>query len=190
MSSKSEEDMKPVPFGSLLLKATLAYLVLSLMSILLYCQKSSAIVCLVSIFNSLFMEVMEELAELWVGDISLPLLSKVKLHKVTIKGEGDLLVESCFGEDSHKFVKANLNRKLMRRKKVQNLPSRFRWCQTIGRQSCREHPAHRGFPQKPEKVSNKTCRRRITWNSVNEILPSLLWSSTLFNDSLFIFQGS
>ena len=64
MSSKSEEDMKPVPFGSLLLKATLAYLVLSLMSILLYCQKSSAIVCLVSIFNSLFMEVMEELAEL------------------------------------------------------------------------------------------------------------------------------
>ena len=36
MSSKSEEDMKPVPFGSLLLKATLAYLVLSLMSILLF----------------------------------------------------------------------------------------------------------------------------------------------------------
>ena len=55
------------------------------------------------------MEIMEKLAELGVGDISLSLLPKVKLHEVTVKGEGDLLVESCFGEDPHKFVEANLN---------------------------------------------------------------------------------
>ena len=56
------------------------------------------------------MEIVEKLAELRVGDISLSLLPKVKLHKVTVKVEGDLLMERCFREDPHKFIKADLNK--------------------------------------------------------------------------------
>ena len=54
------------------------------------------------------MKIMEKLAELGVGDISLPLLPKVKLHKVAVKVEGNLLMERCFREDPHKFIKADL----------------------------------------------------------------------------------
>ena len=110
MSSKSEEDMKPVPSGSLLLKATLAYLIFSSkhLNIIISNQKSHRTIKL-NFFCLLFMEIMEKLAELRVGDISLSLLPKVKLHKVTVIGKGDLLVEGCFREDPHKFIKANLN---------------------------------------------------------------------------------
>ena len=62
------------------------------------------------------MEIVEKLAELRVGDISLPLLPKVKLHKVAVKVERDLLMESCFREDPHKFIKANLNRRVVKNK--------------------------------------------------------------------------
>ena len=113
MSSKSEEDMKPVPSGSLLLKATLAYLVFSskhLNIIISNVRKVTGPLIWIVFFCLLFMEIVEKLAELRVGDISLSLLPKVKLHKVTVIGEGDLLVEGCFREDPHKFVKANLNR--------------------------------------------------------------------------------
>ena len=111
MSSKSEEDMKPVPSGSLLLKATLAYLIFSskhLNIIISYVRKVTGPLIWI-VFCLLFMEIMEKLAELRVGDISLSLLPKVKLHKVTVIGKGDLLVEGCFREDPHKFIKANLN---------------------------------------------------------------------------------
>lgn len=117
-------------------------------------------------FYLLFMEIMEKLAELRVGDISLPLLPKVELHKVAVKVEGDLLMESCFREDPHKLIKANLNRRFVRIRKakcVQNRPFHFRWCQTIGRQSCREHRAHRDFPQKPD--GNNGCCEMSTYLS-------------------------
>ena len=61
---------------------------------------------------------MEKLAELGVGDISLSLFPKVKLHKVAVKVEGDLLMKSCFRENPHKFLKANLNGQFVRIKKA------------------------------------------------------------------------
>ena len=64
------------------------------------------------------MEIMEKLAELRIGNVPLSLLPKVKLHKVAVKVEGDLLVESCFREDPHKFLKADLNKLFVREKKA------------------------------------------------------------------------
>ena len=61
-----------------------------------------------STYYLLFMKVMEKLAELRVSDVSFSLFSKVKFHEVTVKGERDFLMECCFREDSHKFVKADL----------------------------------------------------------------------------------
>ena len=54
------------------------------------------------------MKVVEKLAELRVSDVSFSLFPKVEFHEVTVEGERDFLMECCFREDSHKFVKADL----------------------------------------------------------------------------------